>query len=289
MSSKVLVTGSTGFVGRHLTPYLESKRYHLITPSHSDGFNVLNEKDVLELPKSDIAIHLAGLTIPIESWATPEDYIKVNTIGTLNILKYCQKNNSKLIFTSSYMYGNPSVIPTPENYQEQVENPYAVSKLAAEKLCYVYSKRFGFPVAVLRVFNVYGPEQSKKMVISQMISQLVTQNMIEIFDGRPKRDFLYISDLVNAYLSAFSKHTQGYGVYNIGSGESFSIMEIAKLLIEISKTNVKIEEKKLSRPNEIIETKADITKSKKELDWEPKIGIKEGLKKTYEWFVSQKK
>lgn len=286
---KILVTGASGFTGRHLVRRLEDEGYKVITPDHSSGFDVRKQEEVLGLPKADIVIHLAAIVNVPLSWEKPHEVLNVNAGGTLNILLYCSKHMPRLIFASSYAYSVADYFPIDEKHPTRVGNPYAVSKLAGEQLCYVYSKKGGFETTVLRIFNPYGPGQSEKMVISQMAAELVRDGKITIFNGKPKRDLLYISDLVEAYLSVIKSPSGGYHLYNVGYGDSWTIRELAEMLVEISGKEAKVEDKGIERPNEIMDSRADISKIKGELGWSPKIDINEGLQRTYSWYVEETK
>lgn len=279
---RVLVTGSSGFIGSHLIPKLEKKFQVIISPS--DRFDIRDKEKVLKLPKAEYVIHLAGTSNVPLSWEDPEQAISINTIGTLNILDYCVKNKAKLLFPSSYAYGNPGYLPTDEKHPVKAENPYAISKLAAESFCELYFKKYNLKVTILRLFNVYGPGQSKDMVIPKMIFSLITKNLIEVQTGKPKRDMVFVSDVVEAFLLSLNKD-DGFQVYNVGSGKNYSVKEMAIKLIKISGKG-KFNDLKTPRPNDILETLANITMIRKSLNWNPKVNIDDGLKKTYSWFLT---
>ncbi len=284
-NKKILVTGASGFIGSHLTKRLNEEGYKVIAPSKLD---IVNKKQVSKLPKTDLVIHLAAIVNVPLSWDKPEDIFKVNTLGTLNILKYCEKNKSGIIYASSYVYGNPKYLPIDENHPISLENPYAISKFAAEQLCYMYGKKNNFPVTVFRIFNPYGPGQSPNMVISQMLSDLIANNKIEILDKTPKRDFVYIDDVIDVFILTLKMKLEGYNLFNIGSGKAYSIYNIAKKIIKISGSkNTTILDRKIKRSNDIPETKANILKVKKHLKWKPRIDINDGLERTYKWASRQ--
>ena len=275
----ILITGASGFIGSNLVPVFK-KNYRVITTDLIDRFDIRDKGKIDQLPKVDIVIHLAGIiNIPL-SWKNPQEVLEVNTIGTVNILEYCVKNNSKIIFPSSYPYGIPNYLPTDETHPISAENPYAVSKLAAESLCEVYQKRYGFGVVIMRIFNVYGPNQSEDMVIPKIILGLIKNGKVEVFSGKPKRDMVYISDVVQAFRAVLKKD-EGFNIYNVGSGKNYSIEQISKKVIKISGNNALFIDQNQERPNEIMETQADIKKIRDELGWQPKVSIDTGLKKTY--------
>src|SRR3989344_964298 len=280
---KVLVTGARGFIGSHLLSVLQ-KNFNVIVAPFSDKLDIRDREKVLKLPKTEIVIHLAGTANVPESWENPGKVISINTAGTANILDYCVKNKAGLIFPSSYTYGIPDYLPTDEKHPVKAQNPYAVSKLAAEAICELYYKRYNLDISILRIFNVYGPGQPEDMVIPTMILSLIYKGVIEVQTGRPKRDMVYVTDVVNAFLLA-SKNQKGFNIYNIGFGKSYSIRDLAKKIITISKEKSRFIDKKNPRSSDIMETLADISRIRRQLGWEPKVDIVEGLKETYSWYL----
>lgn len=280
----ILVTGSDGFIGSQLLPKLK-KNFRVVTSPPSGELDIRDRGKVLRLPNARVVIHLAGIANVPLSWEDPGRVISVNTIGTANILDYCVKNKASLIYPSSYAYGSPEYLPTDERHTIKAENPYAVSKLAAESLCEVYHKKYGLNITILRLFNVYGPGQSEEMVIPKMVLRLISNDFIEVQTGRPKRDMVFVSDVVEAFLLALQRE-DGLAIYNVGSGESYSIKEVAMKLIGISGKKGKFIDKKTPRANDILETMADVSKIQTELGWRPKIDIDEGLRRTYSWFLT---
>ena len=279
----ILITGASGFIGSNLVPVLR-KKYRIITTASIDKFDIRDKNKIDQLPKADIVIHLAGIINVPFSWKNPQEVLEVNTIGTVNILEYCVKNKSRIIFPSSYPYGISNYLPTDESHPISSENPYAVSKLAAESLCEVYQKRYGFGVVIMRLFNVYGPNQPKDMVVPKIILGLIKNGKIEVFSGKPKRDMIYISDVVQAFRAVLKKD-DGFNIYNIGSGKNYSIEQISKKVIKISGNNALFIDQNQERPNEILETQADIKKIRDELGWQPKVSIDIGLKRTYRFLA----
>jgi nucleoside-diphosphate-sugar epimerase len=282
---RVLVTGSSGFIGRHLVDKLENEDLEIIaTPLRSEGFDITNRQDVLNLPAADLVIHLAAIANVPDSWDPTKgiELWNTNTVGTLNILGFCEKHSARLVFPSSYLYGNPQYLPVDENHPVSTPNPYAVSKLAAESLCFAYHEKNHLPTTILRVFNCYGPGQSQKMVISQMIAELRDTGNITLFSGLPQRDFVYVEDVVDAFLLASKQERDSCDVYNVGSGESHSIFQIAQMLMEISGSRGEIIDKDIQRANEILNTVADTRKIQQELGWTCSTSIQRGLEATYE-------
>lgn len=278
----ILVTGSSGFVGKHLVDRLQEDRFKVIPFSRTEGQDVTSMDDFSNLPPVDVVFHLAAIASVPLSWEKPQQVLSVNSVGTANVLEYARKVGSRVIYANSYPYGIPQYLPTDEDHPTVAENPYGISKLAAEDLCRVYASRYQLVVTSLRFFNIYGPGQSEKMIISQMISKLKRDGKITVLDGSPRRDFVFIADAVNACIKAMQKQISGFSIYNIGSGTSISIKEVAEMLIRIAKIEgVEIIDKKEQRPNEIPETRADISQARRELNWQPTVSLKEGLQITF--------
>jgi len=184
------------------------------------------------------------------------------------------------------VFGNPKQIPIDENHPKQPTSIYSASKLTGEILCESYSKTYGLDISIARLFSIYGPNSPKHLVTSKLIQQLLKGNLIELGNTRPKRDFLYIDDVINA-LKIILKNTKGFNSYNIGSGKSYSIENLCKRLVKISNKNIQFKSKKsLSRTKDIPNIIANCSKIKK-LGWKPQMKLNDGLKLTYEWFKTR--
>lgn len=280
---KILITGSTGFIGKHLVNYLNLKyNYNLITISSNDG-DICDIKTWNKLPKVDVIVHLAASTYIPHSWDNPNLFINNNFNGTINALNFAKKHNSKFIFLSTYLYGNPLKLPIKETSNIDANNPYSFSKLIAENACQFYAKYFNLHVTILRPFNIYGPGQNKNFLIPTLINQLNNSDEITIQDGEPKRDYLYIDDLIHA-ISLVIENNFKFEIFNLGFGKSYSINDVVNILKIIKNKDIKIIDKKIRRINEIMNTIADINKAKKLLNWKPEITMIEGLTKVVNKF-----
>ena len=200
-------------------------------------------------------------------------------MGTTNALNYCKNHGAKLIFLSSYLYGNPDILPIAESAKLESTNPYALSKRIAEEICQFYYEKFGLDAIIFRPFNVYGPGQPENFLIPEIINQVRNDNKIILKDLEPKRDYVYIGDLINAIVKAIDVDIKGFSVYNIGSGVSYSVQEVIDFIQEISHSNKPVISKNERRRNEIMNTIADIQKAKTELGWDIKFSLYDGLAK----------
>jgi nucleoside-diphosphate-sugar epimerase len=273
--SKILLTGSTGFVGKNLLPKLINLGYDVIQLSSKDG-DIAKEETWINLPQTEIVIHLASKTSVPESWTKSYDYINCNLMGTVNALNYCKQHNSKLIFISSYIYGNPDQLPINENVLLKPTNPYALSKLLSEQACEYYSKSENVKTVILRPFNIFGPGQSDNYLIQFIISQLETSNIIKVKDLIPKRDYIYIDDFTDAIVKSLTLNTN-FNIFNIGSGKSYSVKEVIDIIQKLLNTDASVESENERRKNEIMDTIADISMANQILNWSPKISFIEGI------------
>lgn len=277
---RILVSGSNGFIGKNLCQALSRRNYQVIQIPSSSEFDLCDITNVENLPDVDIIIHLAAKSYIPESFKKPSIFYQNNVLSTLNLLEKSRKNQSKFIFISSYVYGIPQYLPIDEKHQRSALNPYTQSKVICEDLCHAYSRDFGLNSVILRPFNVYGPNQLSSFLLPSIISQL---NNEEIFlqDSRPKRDYIFIDDLVEAILLSVDLEKEGCNSYNVGSGSSYSVSELVDMLIHISKSTAKIRYANIERKGEVLNTIADIKKINSDLGWFPLVDLHEGLIRTF--------
>ena len=293
-NKKILLTGGCGFIGKHILKSLEGVNNELIILDKNKKadvnvnitkWNIL--KDAHDWSNIDIVYHLAALTSVVESFRNPRETYEVNVLGTLNILELCRIHDiKKIIFMGSYLYGEPEYLPVDEDHPIKPTNPYAMSKYLAEQLCKRYSEDYGLKCVVLKPFNIYGEGQSKHLLFSTILTQMFNGRIV-IKDPVPKRDYVYISDLIDAMILSGDYNPKPFDIFNVGSGKSYSVKEIVNKLIAIYKKEVSVIYLNERRKNEIMNTIADIRHINDRLGWEPKISIDEGLKKTFEWYKNE--
>jgi UDP-glucose 4-epimerase len=205
----------------------------------------------------------------------------------LNILELCRlRNVDKLVFASSYVYGHPIYLPISEEHPLRPTNPYARSKVIGEALCQAYHDDFGLKCAILRVFNVYGEGQSDNFLIPSILKQTASGKVV-LMDPEPRRDFLYVSDAVEAYIKAGEYNSSDFDVFNIGYGTSYSVDEIVNLIIKAWGKDVAISYSHSRRKEEIMDVIADIRKARDCLGWAPMVTIEEGIRKCMQWYRVQ--
>ncbi|NQV01604.1 MAG: GDP-mannose 4,6-dehydratase, partial [Bacteroidia bacterium] len=232
--------------------------------------------DLSDDRKISHVFHLAGKTYVPESWKDPYEFYKVNVLGTVNVLEFCRQTNARLTYLSSYLYGDPDYLPIDENHPLKAANPYGHSKLLADNTCQFYLNHHGVNITILRAFNVYGPGQNEIFLIPKLINQFLDPGLerVEVFNLLPKRDFVYIDDLIHAiYLSL----TAPSGIYNVGSGSSVSVEEVIRLIQELSGNKKDYHSLNEVWQNEIFDLYADISKIKRDYHWAPTIDIRQGL------------
>ena len=199
---RIVITGSSGFIGTRLVPRLKQAGHDVVSIDIRDGIDITNWDQIQGIASFDLLIHLAALTFVPDSYLNPRKMYLLNVLGTLNMLQLCHKNKAKMIFTSSYVYGVPKYMPIDEEHPIVAFNPYSQSKLIGEQLCSAYNRDFGIPIIIFRPFNLYGLGQNENFLISLIIKQLKEKREVLLKDPRPKRDFIHVDDVVNAYCKA---------------------------------------------------------------------------------------
>jgi len=245
----------------------------------------------------DYVFHLASLIAIPHSYNSPYSYLHTNAEGTMNILEACTDTNvTKIIHTStSEVYGDIKKMPISESDKIFAKSPYSATKIAADQIAESYYSSFGLPVTIVRPFNTYGPRQSNRAIIPTIISQILDgKKKIKLGSLYPTRDFSYIDDTVNGFISAaISKNSIGE-TFNIGAGYEISIGDLFNVINKLCGSNAKIKTDSVRiRPKsgEVYRLKADNKKAKKIIKWEPKYsgksGLIRGLKNTIEWFSKE--
>jgi len=272
---KILVTGSRGFIGKQVVERLKESEI-MIDSIGSKRIDLKNSEEVMRLNTSDVVIHLGGKTMKGLDW---NEYFNNNVLGTLNILEYCiKKKIKKIIFVSSYVYGNPKYTPINEEHPVDPHNAYTRSKYFAEQLCEFYAKKFDLNVIILRPFNIFGKTLPNGFLISNLLKSIKTNEKITIVNKDSKRDFLHIDDFVDLILKIKDCDFK-FEIFNVGSGKSYSFNEVIEKIEKMSleKLNLQYEENK---ENVIREITADISKLNNKIKWNPKISLDEGLQKS---------
>jgi nucleoside-diphosphate-sugar epimerase len=277
-----LVTGASGFIGRPLTAQLEREGWLVLQHSAADG-------DIascpLPFPAVEHVFHLAAQTFVPDSWAAPLPFYTTNVLGTVNVAEFCRRTGASMTMLSSYVYGRPVFLPISEAHPLAAFNPYGHSKILAEQVCSYYAAQFGARISILRPFNVYGWGQAPHFLVPTLIRQALDPKVHEISlaDDRPRRDYLFIDDLID--LLVLTTAPQRCDVYNAGSGCSASPREVAELVASAAGVAKPIVSRGETRADEVLEMVADIGKATKEFGWTPRVSLANGLARTVQAFT----
>lgn len=298
---RIGIIGAGGFIGSHLVTNLLSEKWDkvLITGLGknlclSPGVMIGDISDYEFLKKNltgvSKIVHLAGLASVRDSFENPIETLRINTLGTINLLNVCKELNIKdiIIISSAEVYGNPENNPVSENDLSKPLSPYGVSKVAMEQMCFVYHTAYQLNFKILRPFSVYGPGMSSKSIIFEIYQRMLSQQSIELYNTTSIRDYCHIDDLVSAITMAVSSSFEGFEIYNIGSGIGTNSKKLAELIQDILNLSGDISESKMAdRPKmaDINFLVAEIGKAKLNLNWEPKVTLAEGLKRTINSFI----
>lgn len=274
MLGTVLVTGASGFIGRHLVQALREDGCNVLTFSTRGAG--LSPDDFPHQPVQHV-FHLAARTYVPDSWTNPADFYETNVVGSAKVLEFCRERKASVTLVSSYVYGKPSVLPISEEHPIQAFNPYGHSKILAEQIGRFYQTTFGVRVAIVRPFNLFGPYQDSRFLVPALLRQALDplcQN-ISVADPRPRRDFLFITDFIRLLLRL--RESQTTGTFNAGAGFSVSIEELAETINCLNGTSKPLISRGEPRPDEVFDVVADIGKARRELGWEPEVSLREGL------------
>jgi nucleoside-diphosphate-sugar epimerase len=275
MKNSILITGTTGFIGKHLVKKIPD--YNMAVDQNGKKIDLRIREEVLKIKRADIVIHLAG-KIPSEKNYSKNIFFEHNFLGTLNVLEYCiKKKVKKIIFVSSYVYGNSGKNPITEKHKIKPHNTYTKSKVLSEELCKIYAKKYKIEIIILRPFNIFGNLQKDNSLISNIIKSIKNDNHITIINKNDKRDYLFIDDLINAIVKLIDYKCK-FEIFNVGSGKSYSFENVVQLFENKNKKKIK-RKYKISKKNSIPKIQADISKIKKEIKWIPRYTLEEGIEK----------
>ncbi len=294
---RYIVTGGAGFVGSHLVEQLIEKQHDVIVIDNlSKGkkenlskvidrikFLDLDIRDYISMEQNirnvDGIFHQAALTVVQDSFKRPEEYSQVNVEGTENIFRLANENNIKVVFaSSSSVYGHQKNMPISENAEKNPINPYGKTKLDDEILMEKYVK-LGAKIIGLRYFNIFGKGQTKEYagVITKFFDRISNGEPPIIYgDGLQIRDFIFVGDIVKANMEAMSNDTSNF-IVNVGSGKAITILELAEMMIRISKSDLKPVFKD-PLEGDIQKSHADTSLINQKLGWEIEVELEDWLK-----------
>ncbi|MCH2232349.1 MAG: NAD-dependent 4,6-dehydratase LegB [Crocinitomicaceae bacterium] len=311
---RVLVTGADGFIGSHLTEKLVAKGCSVRALSQYNSFNYwgwledipnLENIEVVsgdirdphyckEITKNiDVVFHLAALIAIPYSYIAPTSYVSTNVNGTLNICQAAMENGcEKIIHTStSEVYGTAQYVPINEKHPIQPQSPYSASKIGADNMAMSFYNSFELPLVIARPFNTYGPRQSARAVIPTIMTQIASGvKEIQVGDLSPTRDFNFVLDSCDGFIAIAEADNTIGEVINIGSNYEISINDTFNMIKEVMSSDVSfVVDPKRIRPanSEVQRLWCDNSKINELTGFVPEIGLKEGLRRTAEWFSNE--
>lgn len=276
----VLVIGSSGFLGSHIIKKLNDALFEIVRFDKTDNQDILKREDLEKAPAVEIVIHLAAKTYIPDAFMDPGSFYHENINGAINILEYCRKNKvEKLIFASTYVYGEPVYLPVDEKHPLDIMNPYTRSKYICELLIEGYCRDFGLNAVIFRIFNVYGVGQDERFLIPTILRRFFNnEEQVKMKNLTAKRDFIYIDDVVEVFCRACEADIKGFEIFNIGSGASYSVKEILDLIGKITNLHREVKSEHVLRKGDVKNTLADINKAKEILNWSPRFNLEDGLR-----------
>jgi GDP-4-dehydro-6-deoxy-D-mannose reductase len=273
--ARTIVTGAAGFIGQALVPALAAAGHAVVPLARTDG-DVADAATWERLPAVDHVFHLAALSYVPDSWDDPAGFLATNVGGTTRALDYCRQNGAHLVFVSAYVYGVPQRLPIREDDPAAPNNPYALSKFLAEQVCAFHAAEMKVPVTVVRPFNIFGPGQRPEFLIPTILAHVRRGETIRVKDLTPRRDYLFVDDLVAALLRTIERPHR-YRPFNLGSGVSHSVQEIIDIIQAAAGTQLPVVSADAPRANEIPDVRADITCAHEQLGWTPRVTFAEGI------------
>jgi UDP-glucuronate decarboxylase len=312
---RYLVTGGAGFLGSWLCDFLSEANgiaecVDDLSTGLTENINHLESRSNFRFQKADVTqaklngtqhhaiIHMASHASPEEYQKRPIETLTVNSVGTLNLLELARKNDSIFLYTStSEVYGDPSVIPTPESYWGNVSSIgprscYDEGKRFSEAICMAYFRTYGLDVRIVRIFNTYGPRLRADGFYGRALSRFIDQGLsgsaITVYgEGEQTRSFCYVTDTVRALLMALAEPRMKGEVVNVGNPNEITIIKLAEKIKDLTKTNSRITFHPRP-PHDPQRRSPEITRVKEILGWSPAVSLEDGLRKTIDWFRERK-
>jgi UDP-glucose 4-epimerase len=304
----LIVTGGAGFLGGHLVRALlrtgatvtvldKAQRPRTLPVSRRLVYRRMDVARINALAPESLPntriVHLAAKTSVQESVRHPSSTVRSNIGTTCAALEFARRMDSERFLFASTAAVYPDLVRScRENDTPNPSSPYAVSKLASEHYCKVYTKLYGIPTVILRYFNIYGPEQSAAYagVITRFVREALRQSPPVIFgDGRQTRDFVFINDVVDATISSLDKSLHGAATINIATGKATSITSLAKMILDILQLPKLRPIYASARAGDVRHSRADISLAHKMLNFRPRYELNNGLRATIDWLRAKEK
>jgi len=276
MNLKVGFSGTNGWLANHVIKSLESKSISII------DFDKITRKLAdrpreQEIDKLDWFFHFGSKTNIEKSFIDPFSTYKNNLISTLTAIEIAKISKAKLLYLSSYIYGDPKYQPIDENHIVKPNNPYMSSKWIAEQICTDICQQLNISLTVFRLFNIYGSGLKRGRLISDLLYNVLHNEDLVLNDPSPVRDYLYIEDFIDLILCMLNLDKSPAGIFNVGSGKSYTNIEVAKTFQSIINSLLEINILSKPRKNDISICTVDIKKLVNHFNWEPKYNLDEGI------------
>lgn len=318
-NERVLVTGGAGFIGSALVRRLLEDENHVTvldnfvtgdvqnlrdvvnrvegTPHELDeSINLvsgdilkMNLVDIIESNGIDYVFHLAAEPYIPSCYDRPEEFFSVNANGTLKLLMACKEADIKrvLTYSSSEVYGTAQTVPMDESHRTFPQSTYAVSKLAADRLCFTLYHEQDLPIVILRQFNCYGPRETHPYIVPELISQLSDSNTLSLGNVEASRDLTYVTDAARGASKLINCQDAEGEIVNLGYGEDFRIEELAYIVadeMDHDEISITVEQERF-RPLDVQQLYCDYSKASDLIDYEPKVSLRQGIRRTINWYL----
>ena len=302
---RILVTGVTGFIGSHLVPMLVEKehsvwgmeryvtgrigQHHQVKTVYADLNDGFTVRKAIRAVKPEAVIHLASISAVSYSYEHPQEVIATNLIGTISLAEACLRETDYfkqfLLAGTSEEYGNNGFESQKEDNPLHPASPYAVSKVACENYLNYMNEAYDFPTTILRPFNTYGRIKNYHFLIEKTIVQMLTQKEVRLIDPTPVRDWMYVDDHVNAYMTCIESERALGETFNFCTGKGYTVKETVEKIADVVGFKGEIQWGSApSRPTESRVIIGSYEKAKQILGWSPKYNLEKGLKETVDYW-----
>ena len=277
---KIGLTGTNGFIGHSVKEFFHAEGIECIS---LDSLTKQSSCQIQALPRElsflDWVLHFGAKTDIQKSHDDSFDTYSANIHSTMLALQIALKTKATFLFMSSYVYGPPQYLPIDEKHPIKAVNPYMGSKIIGEKICRQAHQFMKLPIVILRGFNIYGDVHRPGRLISDLIQKARKKESLELNDPAPVRDYLYIKDFNQLLIKICTANplVEGENIYNVGSGESHSNLEVAQIVNKITRSKLGIINKSKPRKNDIIDCTVDISSIKSTFSWKPRYSLVDGL------------
>jgi nucleoside-diphosphate-sugar epimerase len=306
---RLLITGSTGFIGSHLAETLAKQNHDVLCleryvagrqfegshrrVTYADLNDHATIKTIIMKEQPEIIVHLAALSPVAYSYTHWSEVLNTNFVATANLAEVCRQHDKSLkqfLFAgTSEEYGQQSSFPIKESAELNPNSPYAVSKVAADKYLRMMREAYEFPITIMRPFNTYGRTDNVHFITEKIISQMLNSNEIELGSSSPIRDFIHVDDHVNGYVKAIDNENAVNQAFNICSGEGMSIKDYVNKIAELMDWHGKVTYNTIpTRSNDINCLVGDNGNAKAVLGWRQTVSLEQGLTETIEKLKEQK-